>query len=315
MTVRRLIRVALRAVRYGCGPRSCVVRSTLSTALYTLQSNRWNFSEGSDARYCDSIGIARLVHIALLRICSLSLTCHLSYDSGRRSQLGDADRTNCHQGSPMVQMTKGWASKADHFFAEKGVLAVFCERVSSEQRSPHARARARALGCMATSIILRERIAAHFSNGNLHTRQRPDPSAGPRPSLSGSRSSAGGNMKNGGRPQTVGIPRYTLASLGELGQLGHAARARAQGRARPAHPATCSTPRCAKIWEFVSAFPRRRSCTSRDTAVRPLRAGPAQNASCRSAAAFSANPMSNRQRAEEQQVHKVQHRAQALARR
>ena len=50
--------------------------------------------------------------------------------------------------------------------------------------------------------------------------------------------------------------------------------------------------------------PRRRSCTSRDTAVRPLRAGPAQNASCCSAAAFSANPMSNRQRAEEQQVHK-----------
>jgi len=47
--------------------------------------------------------------------------------------------------------------------------------------------------------------------------------------------------------------------------------------------------------------PRRRSCTSRDTAVRPLRAGPAQNASCCSAAAFSANPMSNRQRAEEQQ--------------
>ena len=55
---------------------------------------------------------------------------------------------------------------------------------------------------------------------------------------------------------------------------------------------------------FVSAFPRRRSCTSRDTAVRPLRTGPAQNASCRSAAAFSANPMSNRQRAEEKQVHK-----------
>ena len=38
--------------------------------------------------------------------------------------------------------------------------------------------------------------------------------------------------------------------------------------------------------------------------VRCPRAGPEQNASCRSAAAFSANPMSNRQRAEEQQVHK-----------
>ena len=36
--------------------------------------------------------------------------------------------------------------------------------------------------------------------------------------------------------------------------------------------------------------------------VRCPRAGPEQNASCRSAAAFSANPMSNRQRAEEQQV-------------
>ena len=76
------------------------------------------------------------------------------------------------------------------------------------------------------------------------------------------------------------------------------------------------------IWEFVSVLVpdgalmylpghRRRP--------RPLalRAGPAQNqkrSSCRSAAAFSANPISNRPRAEEQQVHKwkVQHRAQAL---